>query len=250
MSANRPHISIVTPVYGRTLDLKGLYDRLVASLAKISPAFEIIMVNDHSPDDSWDVIKKLSASDPRVRGVNLSRNFGQHQAITAGLHYARGDWTVVMDCDLQDRPEEIPTFYAKAKEGYDVVMGRRYNRQDNFLKKQASKLFYRIFNYLTDQKLDNRIANFGIYSAKVIDSVKKYKEKDRSFGLLVSLVGFKRTGIDIVHDNRTTGQSSYSFKKALELAIGHILSHTNKPLRLFVKVGFIISTLSFFLSPG
>lgn len=245
MSNGRPHISVVTPVYGNQLDLQGLYNRLVASVSKITTEFEIIMVNDASPDNSWEFIKKLSATDPRVRGINLSRNFGQHRAITAGLQYVRGDWTVVMDCDLQDRPEEIPNFYEKAKEGYDVVVGRRYNRKDTFIKKQASQMFYRIFNYLTDQNLDNRIANFGIYSSKVIDSVKMYKEKDRSFGLLVALVGFKRTEIDVVHDPRAVGKTSYSFTKSLELAIGHIVSHTNKPLRLFIKLGFIISALTF-----
>ena len=245
MSMIRPHISVVTPVYGKQLDLQGLYDRLVAALSPITSDFEIIMVNDASPDDAWSVIKRLSSEDARVRGINLSKNFGQHQAITAGLHYVRGDWTVVMDCDLQDRPEEIPNFYAKAQEGYDVVVGRRYNRRDTFMKKQASKMFYRLFNYLTDQNLDNRIANFGIYSARVIEMVRSYKEKDRSFGLLVALVGFKRTGIDVVHDSRSVGETSYSFEKALRLAIGHIVAHSNKPLRLFIKFGFLVSTLSF-----
>ncbi len=242
---NRPHISVVTPVYGKTLDLSGLYSRLVASISPITSDFEIIMVNDSSPDNAWDVIESLHKKDSRVRGVNLSRNFGQHRAITAGLHFVRGDWIVVMDCDLQDRPEEIPNFYAKAKEGYDIVVGKRHNRKDNFFKKQASIFFYRIFNYLTEQRLDNRIANFGLYSAKVIENVRKFKEKDRSFGLLVALVGFKRTAIDVVHDSRSVGESSYSFKKSLELAIGHILAHSNKPLRLFIKLGFMVSTFSF-----
>ena len=142
-----PHISIVTPVYGCANCLERLHERLVSSLSEISENFEIIMVNDGSPDDAWDRIIQLGKRDGRIKGINLSRNFGQHHAITAGLDYAHGDWVVVMDCDLQDQPEEISKLYRKAQEGYDVVFGRRIARRDNYLKRLGSELFYKVLEY-------------------------------------------------------------------------------------------------------
>lgn len=240
------HISVVIPVYGCSECLEMLYQRLSHSLSHLTRDFEIILVNDASPDDSWATIQVLAKSDNRIKGVNLSRNFGQHYAIAAGLNYAQGDWVVVMDCDLQDQPEEIIKLYNKAMEGYDQVVGVRENRQDKFFTKLSSKLFYVIFNYLSDNMLDNRVANFGIYTKKVINNVKKYKEKDRSFGLLVALTGFKRAELPIEHAQRPKGESSYNFNKRLALAIDHILSHSNKPLMLAVKTGFLCSLLSSF----
>ena len=109
-------ISVVSPIYGCKACLPELYERLVASLSQISPSFEIILVNDACPENSWECIELLCERDSRVKGINLSRNFGQHYAISAGLDHARGEWVVVMDCDLQDQPEEILKFYAKALE--------------------------------------------------------------------------------------------------------------------------------------
>ena len=200
------------------------------------------MVNDASPQNDWEVIKSIASKDNRVKGINLSKNFGQHAAISAGLEYCTGEWIVVMDCDLQDQPEEIIKLYQKSQEGFHVVVGKRMRRKDFFLVKLFSKLFYNLFNYLTEQNLDNRVANFGIYSRKVIDNVKRYKEKDRSFGLLVALVGFSRVEIEVVHAKRAKGASSYNFRKKINLAMDHILSHSNKPLKLAVKIGFLFTT--------
>jgi dolichol-phosphate mannosyltransferase len=210
-------------------------------LERITKEFEIILVNDASPENDWEIIKQLAAKDSSVLGINLSRNFGQHCAITAGLDHCNGDWIVVMDGDLQDRPEEIPRLYAKAQEGYDVVVGRRIDRKDSFVVRLTSKLFYVVFNYLTDQKLDNSVANLGIYSKKVISNVRKLKESDRSFGLLVIWAGFSRFELDIDHSHRAAGESSYSFGSRFKMAIDHILSHSNKPLILAIQGGFSIS---------
>lgn len=237
-------ISIITPVYKAEAILPELFRRLVVSISQITDDFEIIMVNDGSPGNDWEVIVELAKKDKRVKGINLSRNFGQHYAITAGLDHCSGEWIVVMDCDLQDRPEEIPNLYNKAMEGWDIVVGVRQERKDNFFKKLTSKLFYIVFNYLTDQNLDNRVANFGIYNKKVIDSVKLLGEQARSFGLLVVITGFKRTELGIVHATRESGKSAYSFKKRLDLALDHILSHSTRPLFLTIKTGFLISSLS------
>lgn len=238
-------ISVVTPVYGCCKSLNSLHTRLSDTLLTITENYEIIMINDASPDNAWEEIKKLSRKDPRVKGVNLSRNFGQHKAIAAGLDYAQGEWTVVMDCDLQDRPEDIIKLYNKAQEGYDIILGRRVERKDSSLKKFGSKLFYKINNYMTENKLDNTVANFSIISKKVLNSISKMKEQNRPYALLVNWVGFKKAYINIEHAERQEGKSSYTLYKMIQLAIDSIISQSNKPLRLAIKFGFIVSFLSF-----
>jgi dolichol-phosphate mannosyltransferase len=241
------YISVVTPVYGCREMLEILYERLKRTLSGITDKFEIIMVNDASPDNAWDTIKKLSQRDARVKGIDLSRNFGQHHAITAGLDYAKGEWVVVMDCDLQDQPEEITKLYNKAIEGNSVVFGRRYHRKDKFFKKLTSKLFYKVYNYFTEgQQVDNTVANFGIFSSSVIKNFKNMREQSRSIKLFVRWMGFDAAYIDIEHAKRQTGISSYSMGKLIELAFDRIIAHSNKPLRLFIKLGFLFSVLSFF----
>ncbi len=243
--SNAVRISVVIPLYKCSGSVQLLHELLTKTIDPLTKGkFEIIFVNDASPENDWEIVSSCAETDKRVIGINLSRNFGQHYAITAGLDYVTGDWIVIMDGDLQDRPEEIKKLYNKAQTGFDVVVGKRTKRQDTFSKRLTSKIFYMVFNYLTDQDIDNRVANFGIYSKQVIDSVKKYKEKDRSVGLLISLVGFKRAEIDINHSSRSTGTSGYNFSKRLNLALDHILSHSNKPLFLSVKGGFILSFLS------
>ena len=234
-------ISVVSPVYGCRECLGDLCKRLAATLAPISEDFEIILVNDACPQGSWESIQALARQESRIKGINLSRNFGQHYAITAGLDHAQGDWVVVMDCDLQDKPEEIAKLYAKAMEGYDVVFGQRVERQDSFFKKLASRMFYLVLQYFTDTEHDSTIANFGIFSHQVIETVTLYREQNRSFPLFVKIVGFKRTQIPVAHDDRLYGKSSYSFRKMVNLAIDSIVAHSNKPLRLFIQVGFFIS---------
>ena len=239
-----PYISVVTPIYGCSGGLRELCSRLAPVLSTISADYEIIMVNDSSPDEAWEVIKKLAREDSRVKGINLSRNFGQHYAITAGLDYAQGDWVVVMDCDLQHKPEEIPKLYQKAQEGYDLVVGMRAQRQDTYLKKLGSRLFYKVFAYLTGLRIDNRISNFGIYSQKVIRSITALREQNRAFGLLALWVGFRRIEIDIEHASRPYGKSAYTFRRMMSLALDSILSHSDRLLLITVKLGLFLSFTS------
>ena len=238
------HISIVVPVYGCKTTLLELYIRLKKSLAPITEDFEIILVNDRSPDHSWDTIVEVSMLDQRVKGINLSRNFGQHKAITAGLDHADGDWVVVMDCDLQDQPEEIAKMYAKALEGYDVVFGRRYNRHDNFLKRMSSRLFYKAYNYLAESDFDSSIANFSICNRKVINSVISLREQSRSFPLFVKWVGYTIGYVDIEHAARKEGASTYTLRKLVNFAIDSIISQSNRPLRMSIKIGLLFSLFS------
>lgn len=237
--------SVVVPVYKGELFLDTLYERLKTTLENITNKFEIILVNDSSPDGSWNIIKRIVDKDPRVIGIDLSRNFGQHYAITAGLDKSRGNWVVVMDCDLQDKPEEIIKLYKKAKEGFDIVLGRRVERKDNFIKRVSSKLFYKTFSYLTDTKQDESVANFGIYSRETINAIISMRENLRFFPIMVKWVGYKSTSIDIEHGARELGRSSYTFRNLLKLSLNTMLSYSDKPLKITVKIGFFISLFSF-----
>lgn len=239
------YLSIVSPVYRAEKILAELVARIQVAASQIAPDFELILVEDHSPDASWSEIERLAALYPFIKGIKLSRNFGQHYAITAGLDMAQGEWVVVMDCDLQDRPEEIPALYQKAQEGHDVVLARRTFRQDSFFKKLSSKVFYRTLAYLTGSHQDESIANFGIYHQKVISEIRGMRESIRYFPTMVKWVGFRQTTMEVVHAARTEGGSSYNFRKLFNLALDIMLAYSDKPLRLTVKLGVIVAVSGF-----
>jgi glycosyltransferase involved in cell wall biosynthesis len=240
-----PLISIVVPVYKAENCLDELYHRLVAALEPITSDFEIILVEDCGGDNSWQVIEQLATTDKRVRGIQFSRNFGQHYGITAGIDHCQGDWVVVMDCDLQDRPEEIPRLYAKAQEGYDIVLARRIARQDPLLKRITSLLFYRLFSYLADIEYDGASGNFRIMSRKVVASFRRMGEQLRFFGGLVQWLGFPTTSIAVEHAERFEGNSTYNFTKLWKLATETIIAYSDKPLRIGVRFGFGMAGLAF-----
>ncbi|TWI64324.1 dolichol-phosphate mannosyltransferase [Pseudoduganella lurida] len=242
-----PLISVVIPVYRAEKMLDELYTRLRDAIETVSPHFEIVLVEDCGPDRSWDVIERLAAADPRVVGLQFSRNFGQHYGITAGLDICRGDWVVVMDCDLQDAPEEIPRLYAKAQEGYDVVLALRGARSDPLLKRATSWLFYRIFSYLADIDFDGDSGNFRIMSRKVVKNFTKMREQLRFFGGHVQWMGFPTTGIRVQHAERLEGTSSYTFAKLFKLAADTIIAYSDKPLRMAARLGLTMAGISFLL---
>jgi dolichol-phosphate mannosyltransferase len=238
-------ISVVIPVYRAESMMDELIQRIETSLSKITTDFEIVLVEDCGPDNSWQKIVEISKQKKFIKGIKLSRNFGQHYAISAGLDSCSGEWVVVMDCDLQDQPEEIVKLYEKAKEGYHIVLAKRYNRQDTFFKRSGSKLFYFCLGYLTGTKQDATVANFGIYHHKVIKAIVNLPEKIRYFPTMVKWVGFSHTQVNVDHASRVEGKSNYNLKKLLNLALDIILAYSDKPLRLIVKFGMIISLLSF-----
>ncbi|HSC95671.1 MAG TPA: glycosyltransferase family 2 protein [Burkholderiales bacterium] len=240
-----PHISIVTPVYRAEGCLEELYRRLVAALSGITRDFEIVMVEDSGGDRSWDIIADLARRDARVKGLQFSRNFGQHYGITAGLDHCDGDWVVVMDCDLQDRPEEIPRLYSRAREGFDVVLANRGRRSDSVGKRLRSWLFYRIFSWLADIDYDGRSGNFRIISRKVVANLRQMREQLRFFGGQVRWMGFPTSSIDVQHDERYAGPSTYTVAKLLRLAGETIVAYSDKPLRLAVRFGFVLAALAF-----
>jgi len=237
-------LSVVVPVYQSEDCLRELYARVKKAAETISPDFELVLVEDRSRDRSWDVIRELAKADPRVKGLQFSRNFGQHFGITAGLDHCGGDWVVVMDCDLQDPPEEIPRLYAKAQEGHDIVIARRLGRTDGPLKSLGSWLFYKLFNWLADLDYDWRVGNFRIMSRKVVRDLVSMREQLRFFGGLVEWMGYPAAFIDVQHGRRFAGETSYTFGKLWRLAAGTIVAYSNKPLRLAIRLGFLISLAS------
>ena len=238
------HISIVSPVYKAEKILDELVRRLHAVLQPITDSYEIILVDDRSPDNSWARIAAICTTDPRVKGIRLSRNFGQHHAITAGLHHATGSWIVVMDCDLQDRPEEIPALYKKTQEGFDIVFARRVNRTDGFLKRATSQLFYWAFSHLSGIEQDGSIANFGIYSRKVIAAINSIREPVRAFSPMARWVGFTKTSVDVAHGERFEGTTSYNYSKLINLALDISIAYSDRPLRMMVQTGLAISLMA------
>lgn len=240
-------LSVVSPVYGCEGCLEHLVERVKAAAATTGMALEIILVNDGSPDGSWQRIAELARVHPEVRGVRLSRNFGQHYAIAAGIEHARGELVAVMDCDLQDLPEELPKLVAAAKSGSDIALAQRTERQDSPLKRFTSFAFYKLLGYLTDVRQDHSTANFGVFSRKVIDVVNAMPEADRCFPLMVKWTGLPTTLVPVGHARRGEGRSGYDLGKLLRLALNIVLSYSDKPLRMVVKVGLAFSALAFLI---
>lgn len=238
------HLSVVIPVYKAQDCLDELYSRLVTSLEKITTNFEIILVEDCGGDASWEKITYLANTDPRVKGLQFSRNFGQHYGISAGLDYCDGDWVVVMDCDLQDQPEEISKLYNKAQEGFDVVLADRGKRSDTLKKRLFSWCFYKFFNFVSGINYPGQVGNFRIISRRVVDNYRNMREQLRFFGGLINWMGFPTAYVTVSHAERFAGESSYNFRKLWKLAWEIIIAYSERPLKFSIKLGFIISGLA------
>lgn len=240
-------ISVVIPMYGCRKAIPELYQRLSTVLQKLTSEYEIIMVNDSCPQNSWEEIEQLCKQDARVVGIEMARNFGQMKAITAGMDYSTGKLVVVMDCDLQDAPEEIPRLYAKLQEGYDVVFARRTQRKDPPLRRMVSKCFYKIYSIATDGRYDPALANFSIMTRQVADAYCSMREIHRAFVMYVKWLGFRHGYIEVEHQARHSGKSSYSLKKRIRMAEEILTSQSDKLVRLIAKLGLFISLLSFLM---
>lgn len=231
------HLSVVTPVFNEVECLPELYRQLSEVLPTISPDYEIVLVDDGSRDGSWEKICELQTRDARVRGVRFSRNFGHHRAITCGLDHSSGDWVVVMDSDLQDSPSAIPALYARACEGFDIVLAKRRGKQHGLLKRLASRAFYAGLSYLTDVPYDDSIGVFRILSRRAVVALCSLRESARFFLGLVHWIGFRQSSIDVAHGQRFAGETKYPLSKQLALAMDATLSFSDKPLKLTVYVG-------------
>jgi glycosyltransferase involved in cell wall biosynthesis len=238
------HLSVVIPVYNESSLIDELVKRVRTNVNLITDDYEIIIVDDGSHDDTWNSIENEAKSESRIKGIKFSRNFGHHYAITAGLHNAEGDWVVVMDGDLQDRPEVIPDLYRKAQEGFDVVFVSRQNRPEKLYYRIAQKFFYWILRSLSGIDFDSRQANFSIINKKVVEAFRNFPENARFYGSTIKWLGFKRSYILADHGERYAGKPSYTLRKRVGLASDIILSFSERPLRFAIGLGVVMSTLS------
>ena len=239
-------ISVVSPVYCCADCLRALVPAPRGNTFRVSArSYEIILVDDASPDDAWPVLREFCAADPRIKAIALSRNFGQHYAIAAGIEHAVGRWVVVIDCDLQDRPEEIASALRQSAGRLRHRLRRTRNAAGRLVQTQlVSRLFIALLNYLSGADYDYRTANFGIYSRAVIDAVRSMGDRSRFFPVMVRWTGFRKTSIPVQHDARNDGSSSYTLRKLMRLALDIMLSYSDKPLRLVATLGIIVSMIA------
>lgn len=234
-------ISIISPVYGADKILPDLVSEIEKSVTKITDSYEIILVEDNSPDSSWDIIKNIAKNNKHVIGLSFSRNFGQQEAIHAGFEYATGDYIVTLDCDLQDNPAEIIKMVEKADEGYDIILASRMERKDDFFKKTFSIIFHKVLNYLSEIKTNSNVANFVLYKRPAVEALLSMGDYFVYYPYMVNWVGYKKFILPIQHNARKDDKSSsYSYKKRFKLAYMSIISFSEKPLRIVLKLGIII----------
>lgn len=251
MPNNKPFLSIISPVYHAENFIVDLVKQISEGVAKITDHFEIILVNDASPDKSWDTIRKICTQDAKVIGINFTRNFGQHCAITAGLRYCKGDYAVVLDCDLQDDPNYISDMFEKAKQGFDIVFTRKKTRSHTLSKNIFSKLYFTALNLLTPKnvKKDNKeTGSYTMLTRRAIDMYLRTKSVHDHYTDILKWSGFKSTCVDIIHRERPSGKSSYTFRKYINLAISGIISQSSRLLYISIFVGFFFSASSVLLT--
>jgi dolichol-phosphate mannosyltransferase len=237
-TAQDVQLSVVIPVYGCANCLVTLHDRLVRSVEQITDRFELVLVDDRSVDGGWEVLQRIAQRDPRVRAFRLSRNFGQHAAITAGLGQARGRWAVVMDCDLQEAPEEIPRLWAAAGEGYEVVRTIRRQRQHPLPKRWASRV-YRKLTLETDVRPD--YSTLSLISRQVIEAFLRLRDRDREYMIALDWLGFDATAIEIDHHDRHAGRSGYTLDRLVRVALDGMFFRSTVLLKLVVLLGFVVA---------
>ncbi|MGZ3867334.1 MAG: glycosyltransferase family 2 protein, partial [Bacteroidia bacterium] len=210
--------------------------------------YEIILVNDRSPDNSWQIIQQICVTNKKVKGINLSRNYGQHNAVAAGLHNCKGDYAIVMDCDLQDDPMYIVKLIEKAKEGYDIVYTVKEERKHGIFKNITAYFFHKIFTYLvggSNVKTDKKVGSFSLITKKVVESYKLLNDEYRPYLVMLNLLGYNSTYIDIEHRERFAGKSSYTFSKLVSHALNGIVSQTDRLLKLSIYIGSVYMLFSF-----
>ena len=242
------HISIISPIYKslETIDL--LTEKLTFEVSKITEDYEIILIDDGNKDASWNKIARQAKLNSKIKGIKLSRNFGQHYAITAGINYSKGKYVTIIDCDLQQDPTYLVNLYRKISEGYDIIFTITKKREHSFIKNIFSSLFYKIYNFLTSDS--NNIAEpnqtaFTMFNRKVANEYNKIKDTKRHHLSLLRFIGLKTATIFIKNNRRVFGKTSYSSKKLISHAIDGILFNTDRVLQLITSLGFLISFLSF-----
>ena len=233
-------ISVVVPVYGCPEAIPELVRRNTETLKRMGVGYEIILVDDRDGMGSWDAIKKEALADEHVKAISLTRNCGQDKAITAGVAASRGDWVVTMDCDLQDAPENIPMLYEKVREQeLDVLIVRRHDRKDSAVVQLLSKAFHKVFSYLSELDFDYELGTYLIASKRATDLYVHTKGQGRDFTMFLLWTGYKKGFVDLEHETRFAGKSSYTFGKKMEYALRAMTTFSNRILYVPVYAGAI-----------
>jgi glycosyltransferase involved in cell wall biosynthesis len=241
-----PLVSLIVPVFNEQEVLGIFLEKTSVVLERAELDFEYVFVNDGSRDETLTMLIALAGQNPRIRVVDLSRNFGKEAALTAGIDHIRGNVMVPMDVDLQDPPELIPSFIEKWREGYDVVYGVRSKRDDDSLAKRATAgSFYRLFNRLSPTHIPDNAGDFRLLDERVVAILKQLPERNRFMKGLFSWVGFSSVGVPYERPARVAGQTKWNYRKLWNFALDGIISFSTVPLRVWSYIGVVISLLSF-----
>ncbi len=244
----RAQISLVVPVFNEQDSIRSFIERIAGVLSPIKKhtEYEIVFVNDGSADATEFAIRSMMLDNPRLRLVNLSRNFGKEAALSAGLEHASGDAVIPMDVDLQDPPELIPDMIEKWRRGAKVVNARRLaRRNDTWLKRRTAGAFYRTFNMLADHPIPSNVGDFRLMDRQVVDVVCELGERERFNKALFNWVGFETEEVTYERPARSAGESSWSYWKLWNFALDGIFSSSTTPLRMWTYIGGTISVASF-----
>jgi len=245
---NLVKLSVVVPIFNEEETIPELVKRLTFSVESITSNYELIFINDSSRDASLSQLKKYSVSNPKIKYISFSRNFGHQIAVTAGIDNAIGETLVIIDGDLQDPPELIPEMYDKSKEGFDVVYAKRASRKgESFFKKITAVLFYRILSAITSVDIPLDTGDFRLINRKVINQLKKMPEKNKFLRGQIAWMGFKQTYVTFQRDERKYGATGYPFSKMLKFALDGITSFSDVPLRLVRNAGIVVSVFAFII---
>ncbi|MDO7875075.1 glycosyltransferase family 2 protein [Hymenobacter sp. ASUV-10] len=238
--------SIIIPIYNEEANIDALYTRLLGVLESMRVSFEFIFINDGSRDQSLHLLHLLAARDERVRYIDLSRNFGHQIAVTAGLDRAAGEAVVIIDADLQDPPELIPELYQKMREGYEVVYARRRSRQgESAAKKLTARLFYRILASITNVSIPVDTGDFRIISRKVVEGLRRMPEQNKFLRGQISWIGYRQTFVEYDRAERAGGETGYTYRKMIRLALDGITAFSDAPLKGATLMGFAVSGIAF-----
>jgi polyisoprenyl-phosphate glycosyltransferase len=243
-----PEISVVVPVYNCDGCLRALHERLTQTLTPLVDSWELVLIDDRSSDGSWSTAQQLAAADEHVTAVRLTRNFGQHAAITAGVAESTGRWTVVMDCDLQDPPEAVRDLYAKALEGHEIVFAKRKLRRQSLLRRAANRAYFWLRRSLSGVDLETEHSNLSMMSAKARRAFLSVPDQHRNFLLILYWLGYDRASIEFDHADRYAGKSSYTFGSLMRVALDGLFFQTTTLLRWIVYLGFAMAGTSMALA--
>ena len=236
----RLKLSVILPIYNTASCLDELYARLKSVLEGQALAFELLMIDDGSPDGAHVKLAGMAQKDKRIKALFFSRNFGQHPAISAGLEHATGDVIVLMDADLQDQPEDIPLLLSHLRPEVDIVYSEKMKAPEGLLTNLTSRLYHRVFSSITRTNVPRNIGTFRLFRRSVLQSLLKFPERNILYGPLMFFIGYRYTTVPVRHLPRKEGRSGYTFRKRLALALNSLLGYTDIPHRMLMGTGFFI----------